>query len=173
MVQPDKKETGVLPGRMISWTIRNREKVITLFLCLVLATVLWFINALSKDYTTTLNYPVEYVDLPLNNFITNNPPEQLNLTIVTQGFTIIKYKLIMSFNPLMIPVSEVLSGSSASSTGFYVFPAKNISKAVARQMSMDVKLQEITPAVISLAFDSMAVRHVPVASRAEISFKPR
>jgi len=38
---------------------------------------------------------------------------------------------------------------------------------------MDVKLQEITPAVLTLAFDSMAVRHILVASKAEILFKSR
>jgi hypothetical protein len=173
MDQNKDKETAGLHGRMTPWSIRNREKVMTLFLCLLVATIFWFINALSKDYTTTLTYPVEYVDLPRNNFITNNPPEKFNLKITTQGFTIVKYKLIMSFNPLVIPVSEILTMSAPSSTGSFVMATRNISDVVSRQLSMDVVLNEITPGVLSLAFDSMAVKHVPVASRAEFAFKPR
>jgi len=173
MDYPNEKETPGLPGWMKPWSFRNREKVITLLLSLLVATVFWFINALSKNYTTELNFPVEYVDLPKNNFITNNPPEKLNLKINTQGFTILKYKLIMSFNPLIIPVSEILSGTAPSSTGFYVLPSKNITEAVSHQLSMDVELKEITPGVISITFDSMAVKQVPVGSKPVFSFKSR
>ena len=38
-------------------------------MCLLIATVLWFLNALSKDYSTTIAYPVKYIDAPKNQFL--------------------------------------------------------------------------------------------------------
>jgi YbbR domain-containing protein len=173
METTEEKQSAKVPGWMMPWSVHNRETLLILFLCLLVATVLWLINALSKDYVTTVVYPVEYVDLPRNKFITNNPPEQFNLRINTQGFTLVKYKLIKNFNPLLIHVEAIISDFEPSARGPYVISTKNLSEKVSSQLSMDVELLEITPGVLTLAFDSLDIKQVPIASNIEIGFKPR
>jgi hypothetical protein len=173
METTEEKQSVRLPGWMMPLSVQNRETLLILFLCLLVATVLWFINALSKDYITTVAYPVEYVDLPRNKFITNNPPDQFNLRINTQGFTLVKYKLIKAFNPLLIHVENIVSDFEPSAKGPYVISTKNLSEKVSSQLSMDVELLEINPGVLTLAFDSLDIKRVPVASNIEIGFKPR
>jgi hypothetical protein len=173
METTEEKQSVGLPGWMRPWSVQNRETLLTLFICLVLATALWFINALSKDYLTTLAFPVEYVDLPRNKFITNNPPDKFNLRINTQGFTLIKYKLIKSFKPLLIHVEDIVSDAEPSAKSPFVISTKNLSEKVSSQLSMDVQLLEITPGVLTLAFDSLDVKRVPIASNVEMGFKPR
>jgi hypothetical protein len=173
MTKADEKHPVNMPVWIAPWSARNRDTVLTFLVCLVVSTVLWFMNALSKDYVTTIHYPVEYVDLPKKKFIINNPPAHLNLKVNTQGFTIVKYKLMMSFSPLLINVSELLSDNIPSASGFFVIPSKNLSENLSSQLSMDVELLDITPGVLSLAFDSLDVKRVPVASEIELGFKPR
>jgi hypothetical protein len=173
METTEEKQSVRLPGWMTLWSVQNRETLLTFFLCLLVATVLWFINALSKDYITTISYPVEYMDLPRNKFITNNPPDHFNLRINTQGFTLVKYKLIKSFNPLLIHVQDFVSDSEQSAKSSYVIATKNLSEKVSSQLSLDVELLEITPGVLTLAFDSLDIKRVPVTSNIEIGFKPR
>jgi hypothetical protein len=173
METTEEKQSVRLPGWMTPWSVQNRETVLTFFLCLLVATVLWFINALSKDYTTTISYPVEYLDLPRNKFITNNPPDHFNLRINTQGFTLVKYKLIKTFNPLLIRVTDIISDIETTAKNSYVIATKNLSEKISSQLSNDVVLLGITPGVLTLAFDSLDIRRVPVASNVEIGFKPR
>jgi hypothetical protein len=173
METTEEKQSVRLPGWMTPWSVQNRENLLIFFLCLLVATALWFISALSKDYVTTVAFPVEYVDLPRNKFITNNPPVKFNLMINTQGFTLVKYKLIKSFNPLLLHVEDIMSDFEPSAKGPYVISTKNLSEKVSSQLSMDVELLEITPGVLTLAFDSMDIKRVPVASNVEIGFKPR
>jgi hypothetical protein len=173
METTEEKQSVRLPVWMTLWSVQNRETLLTFFLCLLVANVLWFINALSKDYTTTISYPVEYMDLPRNKFITNNPPDHFNLRINTQGFTLVKYKLIKSFNPLLIHVEDLVSDSEPSAKSSYVIATKNLSEKVSSQLSLDVELLEITPGVLTLAFDSLDIKRVPVASNIEIGFKSR
>jgi hypothetical protein len=173
METTEEKHPVRVPGWMTPWSVQNRETLLILFLCLLVATVLWFINALSKDYITDIAYPVEYVDLPRNKFITNNPPDQFNLRINTQGFTLVKYKLIKFIKPLLLHVEDIVSDSEPSAKGSYVIATKNLSAKVSSQLSMDVELLEITPGVLTLTFDSLDIKRVPVASNVEIGFKPR
>ena len=41
---------------------RQDSRVVIFLICLLIATVLWFLNALGKNYTTQINYPVKYVN---------------------------------------------------------------------------------------------------------------
>ena len=48
--------------------LKNDKQVIVFMVCLLIATSLWFLNALSKDYTTIVSYPVKYINPPKNQF---------------------------------------------------------------------------------------------------------
>lgn len=142
-------------------------------ICLLFSTILWFINALSKSYTTTISHPVEYVNLPKNRFFVNSPPQKLNLTIKAHGFTLARYKLIMSFIPLNLNISDLVKESPESLKGLYIVPASYIKSTVETQLGNDIQLLEINPGAFTMAFDTLGVRHVPVASKVYFNFKPR
>jgi hypothetical protein len=87
---------------------RNNQRLIIFIICLILATILWFLNALSKNYTTQIAYPVRYIELPKNKFIINEPPSNLQLRVNAHGFTLLRYKLHMAFYPVELNVSEII-----------------------------------------------------------------
>ena len=40
----------------------NRN-IVSYLICVVIASILWFLNTLSKDYLTEITYPVKYTNL--------------------------------------------------------------------------------------------------------------
>jgi len=142
-------------------------------ICLVIATILWFLNALSKNYTTTITHPVEFVDLPKNKFIVNNPPEKLNLRIYAHGFALMRYKIGTTFSPLALDVSQIIREMQEVSQGLYVISTSNLKNDISAQLNSELQLQDISPGVFTLAFDSLGVKQVPVAPGFRPEFKPR
>lgn len=41
----------------------NRN-IVSYLICVVIASILWFLNTLSKDYLTEITYPVKYTNFP-------------------------------------------------------------------------------------------------------------
>ncbi len=142
-------------------------------ICLVIATILWFLNALSKNYTTVITHPVEFVDLPRNKFIVNNPPDKLNLRISAHGFALLRYKAGTSFSPLALDVSRITEEMQEVSRGLYVISTSNLKDDISAQINSELQLQDISPGVFTLAFDSLGEKQVPVAPGFRPHFKPR
>ena len=86
--------------------IRNGKALIFLA-CLVLASFLWFLNALDKHYTDHITIPVKYVDFPKNKDLTGKLPEKLDLTVDALGYTLLRLKFTLAFSPLLLDVNEL------------------------------------------------------------------
>jgi hypothetical protein len=165
------KQDPQLPSKVNSPQF-NRSVVIYL-ICLVIATVLWFLNALSKNYTTTVAHPILFTDLPRNTFIANNPPDRFNLKVHAFGFELLRYKLSTSFVPIELDVTSLTKGLEPSASGLFIINSNNIKDDISAQLGSEIQLLEITPSVFTLEFDSLGVKQVPVGSQLEFGFKPR
>ena len=42
-----------------SHELHIKRNVVTYGVCVIIATVLWFLNALNKEYTTEITYPIK------------------------------------------------------------------------------------------------------------------
>jgi len=152
--------------------IRNNQALIMFLICLLISTIIWFLNALGKTYTATFSHQVEYVDIPKNKFILNDPPEALSLTVSAHGFTLFRYKISRPFSPVKLNVSGLVRESAKTSQGLYLISTQLLKPALSSQLSSGIQLIEIKPEVFSLVLDSLGVREVPVASRVRFEFKP-
>ena len=75
----------------------NKNAIVFAFF-LLLSVVFWFLNALGKEYTTEINYPVSYVNLPDNQAFIGKVPSTTKLKVSGLGFTLLQYKY--SYSPL-------------------------------------------------------------------------
>ena len=83
-----KKKLNEISGYFKLEKLKNDKRIVVFIVCLSIATVLWFLNALSKDYSTTISYPVKYVNPPGNQFLSNSPPAKFDLKVEAHGFTL-------------------------------------------------------------------------------------
>ncbi|MBW6537128.1 MAG: hypothetical protein K0B11_19120 [Mariniphaga sp.] len=152
--------------------LKNDKRIVVFSVCLLIAASLWFLNAMEKNYATSLTYSVKYVNPPNNLFLANNPPSKLELNVQAHGFTLLRHKLAFSFSPIVLDLSAI-SQSLESYNNEYRVPSENLIRRIGAQVSKEITIDRISPQTISLVFDSLNTKKVPVLPQVELNFKPQ
>ncbi len=90
-----------------SHELHIKRNVVTYGVCVIIATVLWFLNALNKEYTTEITYPIKYTELPKGKLLVSEPPKEMTLAIKAHGFALLRYSISTSFLPIVLNVKLV------------------------------------------------------------------
>ena len=88
--------------QLLKFLRQIRQKHLAFLFFVLLASVAWFLRALSDEYIATIEYPVKYINLPPNRILSQPPPQKLTLQVQSDGYTILssrfKYKRPLSYN---------------------------------------------------------------------------
>ncbi|HPF50764.1 MAG TPA: CdaR family protein [Draconibacterium sp.] len=152
--------------------LRNDKRIAIYLVCVLIATALWFLNALSKDYSTTISYPVKYVNPPNHQFLSNQPPSKLDLKVDAHGFTLLRYKLSLSYSPIVLNLGTITKNEVAQN-GVYRIQTSDLMRRIKSQVSNEISVNEIQPEVISIVLDSLKTKSVPVKSNFNLEFRPQ
>lgn len=152
--------------------LKNDQRLIVFAVCLLIATALWFLNALSKDYTTTINYPVRYTNPPADIFLTSTPPKKFELKVEGHGFSLLRYKLIISPSPILLNLTSIHENYEESGNNITI-QSQSLIQRISQQVSNEITITEISPNVITLIFDSLATKTLPVKTNVNTTFKPQ
>lgn len=150
--------------------IRNDRRIVIFALCLFIATALWFLNALSKDYSTTVSYPVKFVNPPRNMFLTSNPPAKFQLNVNAHGFSLLRHKLSLSSSPIVLDLTTIRQEEDGTSNTITV-QTQNLISRFSDQVSSEITITDITPQVLTLIFDSLETKMVSVEANIKKEFK--
>jgi YbbR domain-containing protein len=134
---------------------------------------LWFLNALSKDYETTISYPVRYVNLPENRFLANDPPPTLELIVEAHGFTLLRNKLNLSFTPIVLDVKRIASYAEVLNNMTYKISTSSLINRISAQISNEISIMEIRPEVLLFVLDSLQSKQVKVKAGINLEFEPQ
>lgn len=75
-------------------------------LCIVAATVFWFFNALNKNYTTNINFPLEF-EFEEKEFIPMKPlPSNVRINVTGIGWDLFRRSVGLKVPPLVIPLER-------------------------------------------------------------------
>lgn len=164
------KKISKIPEYLKLEKIKNDKRIVVFMVCLLIATGLWFLNALSKDYTTTISYPVKYVNAPSRQFLANTPPTKIELKVDAHGFTLLRHKLSLSFSPIILNLTNITKNIETQD-GTYLIPSSSLLRRIRSQVSNEITILEIQPDVIPLFLDSLKTKTVPVLADVELNFK--
>ena len=150
----------------------NDRKVIIYLVCVVIASVFWFLRALSDEYTTTVSYPVKFKNLPENKVLTNELPKHLDIRVNAHGFTLLRYKLSFSFSPLVFNVNAFTRNQMEKSeaTRFTIATAR-YKNFIQSKVSSEMKVMSIEPDSIKFVFDRIVEKKLPVKAHVNIDFE--
>lgn len=150
----------------------NDRRLFTFVICLTIATALWFLNALSKSYTTTLSYPVKYINPPSNQFLANTPASEFEITVEGYGFSLLRHKMAFSFSPVLLNLTTIKQNFGDKAKQVTV-PTGDLVKQISGQISKEVKILDIRPQVITLVMDSLKTKKVTVKPVVELDLMPQ
>src|SRR6187431_968935 len=84
----------------------NRKNWKAVVLCVFAATIFWFFNALNKNYTTNITFPLAF-DYNSENYVAIRPlPEAVRINVTGMGWDLFRRSLGLKIPPLVIPLER-------------------------------------------------------------------
>ena len=147
--------------------IERKQLPIFLFL-LALSTLFWVLTVLSKDYTTTVHYKADLVDLPDDKLLIEDMNVDLHLQVIAPGFTILAHRL--SFRKyLPLSVSTFIPKKKGDKWNYYWLGKQSISQ-LQEVLPTNMQLLHVQPNRIDVLLDEKAERVLPIQIKADLSF---
>lgn len=133
--------------------VRIDRNIITYLICVVIATILWFLNTLNKDYTAVISYPVKYVNMPKGKHLVSELPSTVALEVRAKGFALLGHSVSTSFLPITFNVNTYSNHLLEKDDVFeYTLNTNEIKDKISNQLNTDIKLLDITPVTIEFKF---------------------
>lgn len=90
--QISKKLSGIKPGKNLS----------VFLVCLLLAFLFWMLNAFTKQYSTVIEIPIEYLNIPKDKILSKSLPVKTSVEVTGTGFRLLTVSVFDSPEPILI-----------------------------------------------------------------------
>ena len=133
-------------------------------ICLVLSTIFWFLIKFSQEYTYYIDYPISYVNYPIDKYAKEEPIEELKVQVKAFGFKFLKQSF--SGRDIELDLSKL---RKASSKDTYYW----LSNSEWTNVTEDLKgfsVLDIEPDTVFFKFSHKVKRIVPIRVPLDISY---
>ncbi|WP_218599307.1 CdaR family protein [Polaribacter sp. NJDZ03] len=145
--------------------IKNR-KIAKSFISFLIASILmWFLITLSREYTTSITFPVNYKNIPQDKLLQNKPIKEIDIIVKSTGFNLIR----SGFGDKTITLNA--NSLHKKSTGSYYFLTRNQVSTIQKQLHSGLELQEIVLDTIYLDIGTLTSKKVALKPNLEIKYQ--
>lgn len=151
--------------RGIKSFLHSKDLLIFCFFLLV-ATGLWTMRALEKNYETIITIPVKYINIP-NGYIQQhqeNMPQNLLVTVNDDGTTLVRYRMLHSFSEVEIDAGKYVNLH-------HNFQTSDLESTIQKQLNTSTKIVKISPTNIDLSLEKLTKKKVPVVFNGKASLE--
>ena len=139
----------------------KRVNVLAVFI--LLAMLFSLLTKLSKDYTRTISFDIEMLNVPDEHIVLNDSLHKINVTLSDYGFNLLKYYFV---NPkLKVDFNELKKLST-----HYLWTKSREFQNVVNQFNVSTTINSISPDSIYFNYDAYAVKTIPVVLNKDINF---
>jgi len=142
------------------------KKINVFLLFLFLSFMILVLTKLSRNYTNTITFSINKINIPEEHIVLNDTNQKLNITIKTYGFKLLKYY----FKQPTIDI-DFLIDVDKYDTVYTWNKSKGYSK-LNSQFDKNVELVNINPNTLSFRYDVNSIKMVPIKLSADIKFSP-
>ncbi len=143
------------------------KKVGTFLICLGIASLLWVVHALNRNYTYTLKVPVKFLNLPSNKLIVGELPEKLDVEIKTSGLKLLFISLKKNYNEVIVDFN--LMKNNAKSQAYSI---NNVYFNLKNSINFDVELIKIRPDTLFFSINKSNSKLLPVKANLKVNCLP-
>lgn len=136
----------------------------TFFLFLIAASFIWLLITFSKEYTSTINYAVNYKNIPQNKLLQETPVKSINVAVKGSGFKILSSKIKQQ--ELSLDATKLYRKKNSS----YYLLTNNQLGNLQSQLKSGLQLLKVDKDTIFLSLGSLVTKKVPVKAKLDIAF---
>jgi len=128
---------------------------------LLISATIWLLNAMSKNYTSDIEYPMVYEDFPENKVFVGELPGHLDLQINSHGYALLRYKLFKKPVPISFHISAFNLSRGQDSSSAYIL-TRYLKDQISRQLPSELQLLEIKPDTLHFRFADRVTRKLKI-----------
>ena len=147
-----------------SLSITSKRKVKVFLVILVLTSIIWLLIELSKSYTSSATFSVDYKNIPTGKLLQSSPISEINIVLKAPGFSLLKYKIRKQ------KVALSLRNIAKSGSNYYLLPNQQISYLNA-QLSGEIDVISVLNDTIFIELGNNKSKKVPVVPMLDLKFK--
>lgn len=161
-----------IPDRLKSLTFHLDRNIITYGICVLIASILWFLNALNKEYTSEISYPVKYTDFPKGKYLVSELPSSIQLEVRAKGFALLGHHIRTSFLPIIFNLNSYNNHLQKKGHIYeFTLHLNEIKEKISSQLNSEIKLLSVKPESIEFRFSQAANRKVPICPSVHYTLK--
>ncbi|MCF4100938.1 YbbR-like domain-containing protein [Gillisia sp. M10.2A] len=124
---------------------------------------IWVIVQFSKDYTESLELPLQYVNVDKDKIILANNPDKLEVRIREKGFNI-------AWNKLFPPVVTIDISDAIQLDGMLLYDLEKQKAAILSQLNVDYNDANFLQNELKIHFQQRAVKKIKVQPNIELGY---
>jgi hypothetical protein len=125
---------------------------------------MWLLITLSKEYTTTISFPIKYSKIAQNKRLQTSPITVLETVVKANGFTVLRTR----FNTKTIAINAKPTVKKEGTTHYLL--VKNQKQQIQKQLPSGVLLQQILKDTLFLDLGSLVTMKLPLKPNIKISY---
>lgn len=143
------------------------KKVITFLICLSIASLLWVVHALNRNYKYTIRVPVTFLNLPANKLIVGELPESLNVEIKTSGLKLLFISLKKTIDEVVIDFNSLKTNAKSQA-----YSISNGNFNLQSAINFDVDIIKIRPDTLFFSAYKGNSKLLPVKANLKVTCLP-
>ncbi|NLA23784.1 MAG: hypothetical protein GX879_02350 [Bacteroidales bacterium] len=149
-----------------------RNKKFLIFLVFVfISSVLWFLNAIEKEYETPIKYKLKYINLPLKDVAVKESTQEVFVTVKGFGYNLLKYKFAFRNIPITVDYKKYKFEQLYSDKNTFYILSSRLGEFVMQRFNNDVSFVEIYPDTLYIKTVKAAKKKVPLIENIEFSLE--
>lgn len=158
------------PVKSASWSDFFHSKNFYIYLvCLALASLFWLLNALTKPYTTNIDLPIAYQNIPKDEVLISELPEEAKLEVESFGFDLLAYKLAAREDSVYIDVNKARK-SQSKLNHIYAISTSDAMSGLMNVLPGDIRLKRIMMDTVYFETQKLGEKLVPVIPDLDLSY---
>jgi hypothetical protein len=151
-------------------SIKINQKLLSFGFFLLIAALLWFFNALNKEYYTDLIIPVKFINLPDNKLQVGQAEANLIVNVSAFGYQVIDYKA-SSINPVLVDFKKLgLIPASGKKNSYYILTS-SMRDEISSVLGTNLKINKIRPDSLIIELVKVVSKKVPIRQNFNIEFR--
>ena len=150
--------------------LQFRKRILLFSVFFLISASIWLLNALSKNYTSVIEYPLVYTDFPEDKVFVGEMPRHLDLQINAHGYALLRYKMYRKPVPISFKISAFNLNRGQDSSSAYIL-TRYLKDQIARQLPAELQLLEINPDTLHFQFAKRVTRMVKIKPDFEYSIE--
>jgi hypothetical protein len=147
-----------------------RRNAFIFVICFLISSLIWILIKLSRNYTQTFQYVIEYKGLPKDKLVANNADSIYTIILQEKGYRVLLHNLSSKDLKLSIDVSNKLHSEKNASNSYYLLTSEVVPQ-LNNLLAPVSTVVGVSPDTVWFSFDKIREKMVHVVPVVDLSFE--